>query len=308
MRRLTAICATILLSLLAFARSESVVERSARKMPDWVYSMEQGYIITTAEGKTMAEARDNAMLRVKERIITSIAEQIASETHQTISETVTDSDIASRDTYTKRIRTSSANIPFLKDISEAYVKDYYWEKVRTKSGEFYYRYNLKYPFSTVQIRRAVREFQEQEDALNQRVQYFDTIDFAHLRSIEEMLGTIEELRALQQTLDKEDTRQNRCRAIASKHNQMLQNIQLRFDEVSRTRCTYHLCYGKHPITYAKRPKIESNCLTEIQWRLTDQGGEIHYNHDAGCYEEESNYLNVGYTLNGQKVQAKTYIH
>ncbi len=308
MRRLLMLVYAIALPLLSFGGNERVVERSANRRPEWVYGMESGYIITTAEGRSIAEARDKAMQQVKERIITAVAEHIASESSQRVSEVIYNGNIESAETYEKQIRSNSANIPFINDISEAYAKAFYWEKVSKGKKEYYYRYNVKYPFSSVQIRRAIREYEAHEAELDARTEAFRNTDFATFGSVEEMLRTIDDLRIFQQSLAEEDVRRAQCRAIGARYNTMLSHIQLQFDTVSRAYCTYYLWYIDHIVTYSAKPKTESNCLTEIQWSPTPYGGKVSYNYHAGCYDEESNSLNITYRINGQKTTNQTIIH
>lgn len=307
MRGLSLLIAILLFPPASFGAGEKVVERSAKKVPSWVYGMETGYIITTADGKSMAEARDRAMEQVKERIIASVAEHISSESSRNTSETVHNGEIESIEIFKKQIRTQSGYIPFISNVSEAYVSDVYWEKIRTSDKGYRYKYNIKYPLSPAQIGHIIYEFRQREDMLNRRAEVLSRVDFARMQSVEEMLDTISALRVFQSSLPAGDARIEKCNAIRQQYAEMIKHIQVRYETVTREEAVYHLYYGEHVVSYTKEPKTSSNCLTATGWEPCNGGGRIRYNYDAGCYEDESNSLTVTYTIHGVKVSRKVLI-
>lgn len=307
MKRILIFVSLITFSLFSFAKGEKVIERSAKHTPDWVFGMEKGYIITAAEGSSMEMARSRAMQQVKERIISSVAEHIESETASQSSEIVTDDDISAMSIFVKQIKTKSANIPFLNNISEAHVEDYYWEKIELEKGKYSYVYNIKYPFSDLQIRQIIREFKEREAALNERLTAFESVDLGQLGSVEAMLDNMSQLQVFQQSLPEGDSRIQRCVTLNSRYKKMLAEIEIRFDKVSKRSAQYHLYYGTTMLSYSKKPQLSSNCLTQLQWMPLDDGGLVEYNFEQGCYEDENNYLIVTYKLNGVKITNQTIV-
>ncbi len=72
------IISCLLLAILAgnsFGQKTKVLDKN-KKRPDWVNGIVKDYIIAVGSGENIEAAQDKALLRVKENIITSIAENI----------------------------------------------------------------------------------------------------------------------------------------------------------------------------------------------------------------------------------------
>jgi hypothetical protein len=302
-------------SLAAFAAGEKVIESSSRKAPDWVYGMANDYIITTAEGSTMEIARTLAMQAVKERIVSSVAEHVEAEVSLLMQETTTDTDISAYSNFSKQIRSKSADIPFINNISEANVEDYYWEKVQKDKQTIVYRYNIKYPFSSLQIRLIIDDFKKYQAELKEKartleyqIAAFSNDDFTQYYTVEEMLSAINKLELFTKSLPQDDQKNSKtCAAIMQNYKKMISSIQVRTIEVTREYADVALYYGTKRITYDVAPKMNSNCLTELSYIPSDDSGRITYNFEYGCYEDEQNTLSITYTIVGKKINHTIYV-
>jgi len=76
MKKLILFTIGLSLCLSGISQKVKVLEKSARKPPEWVNGIVKDYIIVSASGETAESAQSNALLRIKERIISSIAENI----------------------------------------------------------------------------------------------------------------------------------------------------------------------------------------------------------------------------------------
>lgn len=309
MKRLLIVSILCTFSFALFGANEKVVERSARRAPDWLYGMQKNYIITTAEGSTIDIARDLAMQSVKERILTAVAEHVESDAQSALRETTHNGDIETLTAFSKQIASHSAYIPFLNDVSEAHAEDYYWEKIQKDKNTFYYRYNIKYPFSSVQIRHIIAEFKQHEADLDARVQAFSQVDFSTFTSVEQMLNQCSDLRAFTKLLPAEDARTRTCGAIQDHYRTMLGNLRIHVLQVSRSQTDVQLCYGAKPVVCLSKPRLKSNCLTELRYVPFEdgRGGHVLYNYDAGCYDDEQNYLNISFSIQGKNISEKIYV-
>jgi hypothetical protein len=313
-RVLSSIILTVF-SLVAFAAGEKVVEASAKKAPDWLFGMETGYIITTAEGTTMEMARTLAMQAVKERIVSSVAEHIESEVSMMMSETTTNNDIEALTVFSKQVRSKSADIPFINDISEAHVEEYYWEKVQIEKNVYAYRYNIKYPFSSLKIRAIIMEFKEHQAELRRiaqeradKIQAFSQENFAGCNSVEEMIELSNKLNTFITTIPVDDQKSiSTCHAIQQQYKKALAAIQIRVIEVTREYTEFELYFANKPISYYKTPKFKSNCLSEIAFVQGDLSSRIIYNYEAGCYEDDANNLEISYSILGNRIKQVVYI-
>ena len=302
-------------SLAVFAAGEKVIESSSRKAPDWVYGMAKHYIITTAEGSKMEIARTLAMQAVKERIVSSVAEHVEAEVSLLMQETTTDTDISAYSNFSKQIRSKSADIPFINNISEANVEDYYWEKVQKDKQTIVYRYNIKYPFSSLQIRLIISDFKKYQAELKEKartleyqIAAFSNDDFTQYNTVEEMLSAINKLELFTKSLPQDDQKNSKtCAAIMQNYKKMISSIQVRTIEVTREYADVALYYGTKRITYDVAPKMNSNCLTELSYIPSDDSGRITYNFEYGCYEDEQNTLSITYTIVGKKINHTIYV-
>ena len=302
-------------SLAVFAAGEKIIESSSRKAPDWVYGMASDYIITTAEASTMEMARTMAMQAVKERIVSSVAEHVESEASMLMQETTTDTDISAYTAFSKQIRSKSADIPFINNISEANVEDYYWEKVQKDKKTIVYRYNIKYPFSQLQICLIISDFKKYQTELKEKarsIEYqiaaFSNDDFTQYNTVEEMLEKVNKLELFAKSLPTDDEKnKGTCSAILQKYKKMIGSIQVRTVEVTRDCVDIALYYGSNRITYAMSPKMNSNCLTELSYIPKEDGARITYNFEYGCYEDDQNTLSLTYTILGKKINHSVYI-
>jgi len=309
MNRSLLICLMITFSLFASAKGEKVVDRSHKKTPEWVNSMQSGYIIATVAGRSIDEARNGAMEQVKQQIITSIALHIEGETSRSISQYETNDRIEAEVQFKQEIRTRTANIPFIHNISEVYVVDYYWEKVEVAKGKFDYHYSIKYPFSAEQLQIIISEYKDKELKIQRKLDEFSSVDFSTLESVEDMMAAIGEINGYIVTIPKEDEHHiKRCRAIKDKYNQMLSNLHIKFENVNRNSAIVKIFYGDHKIVCLMTPKIRSNCISEIQYVPQQDGGLIKYNYEAGCYDDESNELSVTFIVAGKKVSSTCYVY
>jgi len=315
MKKLLFVLLVSTFSLLAFAKGEKVLESSSRQTPGWVYGMETGFIITTAEAGTMDNARALAMQQVKERVLSSVAEHVESESSMSSSEMVTESDIQSLSVFAKQIKTKAADIPFLNDISEAHVADYYWEKVRKPNDQIVYIYNIKYPFSDLQIRHIIKEWKDAQalskleaKELEDKLAEYSRLRFSSLPTVENMLEKVNEVQMLQKSLPEKDEKHIKaCAAVIDGYKRQLGEIQIRQKNITREFCDYELMCGASVVTYQGKPKLKSNCLTEIQFEPTESGERIVYNYQAGCYEDEPNFIEITYTIFNKKITNKFFV-
>lgn len=285
---------------------EKVLESSQRKAPKWLYGMEKGYIITNAEARTLEGAREEAMLLVKERVLTSIAENVRTEARHDVTETVHNGEIESISQFAKQVRTRAAEIPYLSSISESKVESYYWEKVQLDKTTIVYRYNIRYPLPEIEVRFLVKAFKEDQARINSDIEAIKAVDFSTFASVEQMAEPFAKLKSLQAELSDEDPRRESCRAAQTHLQQQLANLRWVVLASDKNETTMMLYYGEHPVSCNQRLTLRSNCLTQIRYTSAEQQVRVSYNSD-GCYADEDNYLDVTLMVGSRKVSEKVMI-
>lgn len=125
----------IFVTLLAagVAAQTKVVERSAKKVPGWLNTAVEDYLVVSVTAGSLAEGQTKALTEITERIIQSVASNVTVSKKNTLSEVNVNGIIESSDAFTQISRIKSANLPFLKGISLSNVEEIYWEKVQDKA-------------------------------------------------------------------------------------------------------------------------------------------------------------------------------
>ena len=122
------------LSGTAGAQNYKVVESSSKKVPVWVNSQQQDYIIVQAIGNDIESLKAECLRSVRQQMIQAVAENVEFGSSSTISQESINNEIVSfMDNYTSTYETQAAKVPFLKGISMSKVEETYWEKRRDKS-------------------------------------------------------------------------------------------------------------------------------------------------------------------------------
>ena len=125
-----------------------VEESSAKKMPEWVMSTEKDYLIVTATGGDIEEAKAAVIESVKRQIAQSIATRIVAESNLQTSAFESGDSFSKSQSLETSVMSRTAKLPFIGEISLSKAADYYWERRYYRStGRYDYFYAVKYPFS-----------------------------------------------------------------------------------------------------------------------------------------------------------------
>lgn len=304
------VASAISLSIMA----DKVVDASAKKTPAWVGGMETGYIIVGAEGASLEDAKTKAMLQVKEQVISSIAVHITSNTSYQTRETILNGTADSHESYIKSVEMQCAEIPFVKGISEAKAEDYYWQKIQKDKQTYRYMYSVKYPFGSLEVRRLVAEFEQHErdkkqaaEAAISRAKELADTDFNTMQSVEEMTAHINDIRVAMTTLQDNQQAVDICKAALAKTKSMIENLDCRAEDVTRTGCTLRMYYGDHAVRCGVMPKLTSECIMSIRCRKDDDAYNVQYDYNSGCYDDEPNYMTATLQVAGTKLVRKIRI-
>ena len=98
MKRFTAMICLALVAICAFAETK-VMEKSAKKAPEWLYSATDGFIVVTVEASNLGEAQQRALQLVTERIILSVATSVSVNQNNEITSESTDGAVTEKETY-----------------------------------------------------------------------------------------------------------------------------------------------------------------------------------------------------------------
>jgi len=307
MKRLLFFVSALLLFGAAVA-ADKVIQSSAKRMPGWIGGMEEGFFIVSAEGGTLDEAQQKAMTRVREQIIYAVATNVHAATSIIMHEVTDNGVIRSHKEMDCKMSVKAADIPYLANVSPSHASDYYWAKVRRTDKSAYFTYHIKYPFSKSKLRTLVEEYEKQQKVINDTLQAFASVDFSTYDDLSEMLLQHSKIRQFEATLHEDDSRREICHAIRQFYERMLsQNLNIKTLSANRQETRVALAYGSKTIACTLVPKAKSNCLTAMNIQNQGDATLISYDFQTGCYEDESNWLDITYNVLNKKISTRCYI-
>lgn len=304
MKRLTILMCALLLAV-GVAAQTKVIDKSAKKAPEWLNTAVDDYLIVTVTAQSLADAQTKALAEVTERIIQSVASNVTVSARNEMSEVNSNGSIDSKDAYTRISKMKSANLPFLKGISSTKVEDVYWLKLQDKSTKKeYYEYSVKYPFSRAEQAGLVKQFEEldaekvaQYEALEQKIN--------EIESVEEIGSCIAQLDALIEYFF-DEVRLTQAKGLQKRYRQLYDALTVTgtFVEEGTYRCQVLL--EGNPVKVSVRPKVTSNCAGQLSVRPSEGAFIITY--DAiDCLPEEENFLDILFRIGGKKLEHKAFL-
>ncbi len=281
-----------------------VVDSSQRRAPEWVNALKQDFLIVSAEGLTISEAQQNVLLFLKERIVTSVADHVKSES-QLVTEEVNYNDnvYVFLEEYSATITTQSGDVPFLQGISLSKAEGYYWEQLRNRStGSEKYRYHIKYPFPDAELRKLVRDFQMKQLELTEQMENL-VAETGDVHTVEQILSNISELETLASYFV--DTRKEQALNGIIRYRGLLNSITLYKEASSPGDLTFGLRAGDRMFTTAQPPDVRSQCARITAVSPEDRHWVIQYNTDY-CYDDPENHIEVNYRIGTSSLRKKFY--
>ena len=278
-----------LILFLSSCANLKVIEKSASQKPSWIYGIEKDYLIGEGTGSDYNDAKYNALQMVKEKIVSSVAQSISFEQNIRVNETRYKKAIEFLEEYTSKTISKTGSRSYLQGISLSKVTDYYWEKQRVNRVEkvFYY---IKYPFIESDIQNLIKEWEEQEEQLSQRL---DTLKFnknVH-NTVESIIAEIEELQYLSGFFV--DQRKAVADISIINLENKLKAIQIVHEIDSLGVYKYYLMLGDDSIKTIQKPKVISNCAEINEVKSNNLNCIIKYEYD-NCLVEEENFLEIMY--------------
>jgi septum formation topological specificity factor MinE len=281
-----------------------VLDKSKKKKPDWVNATIEDFIIVTGNGKTIDEAKEQVIPKVREEIMNSVAVYVKSKSEMTIENENRNNIINTIERFKNTSTVETADIPSLKGLSLNKVSDYYWEKLRDKvSKEITVAYHVKYPFSKLELQKILDEFnkkeQEMTNKLNAIVDHIDDI-----KSLEEINTKIKQLKTLEDYFI--DNRKEKAQLGITQLQDMLKSVEIVPIENDLGTLKYGMKIGQKFYETSQKPKYKNSECVVVTSR-TSEGHEqiIKYTYED-CMEDEKNYIEVKYRFGNHKPEKRFY--
>ena len=123
MKKILSIILVLCTSLSLFGQYK-VVESSTRRAPSWVNSVQDQYLIVSAEGQSIEHAKEAVLANIKKQITQSIASRIVSESNLFSSALQNDGSVSKTQVVETAIKSRTAKLPFISEISLSKAEEY----------------------------------------------------------------------------------------------------------------------------------------------------------------------------------------
>ncbi|NVO10387.1 MAG: hypothetical protein HXX16_10540 [Bacteroidales bacterium] len=281
---------------------DKVIEKSG-KQPKWVNNLERDYIITVGSGATSQEAQQNALTMVKERIVSSVAENVKAKTELKKEEANYNNNISVfLEKFASQTTTESGKVPFLQGISLSKVQEFYWEKLQRKDKSVFFNYHIKYPFPEMELNKLVYDYKTRDAELTKQLEDL-LAQTETVESVEQVEKNIGELKVLIDYFM--DGRKNQAELGITKYQSLLASIELVEVESNLGELKYALRLGTRTISTVKKPITKSECA-RITSTINNQSNWLVKYDYANCYEDPENNILVKYRFGNSDVQKKFY--
>ena len=271
---------------------ERIIDKSG-KSPKWKNSTEKGFIIEVGKGASINDAKDKALAGVKESIVKSVAEQITSVTEENIRQTREGNSYLIAGTYTSSIRSKTAQMPFITGVSESKVDSYYWEKLKDKkTGNVSFYYFVKYPFSDLELKGIIMDFemqQKKEDLLLSDID--EKIETAN--SLDELAVNYREIKAILPQLEGSNKMQGEL--IMKRIQSQLKSVSFKELKSMPGSFAYILVYGNKELQVTLSPTLKSNCADNFKTTSSPESVLVNYSYN-GCFDNQSNKITLNYQI------------
>lgn len=279
---------------------DKVVERSAKKIPEWLTGAADGYLVVTVEAPSMAEAQRLALDEVTERIIRSVASNVSLDQSNVASETVRNGAVSSTDTYTRTSRIRSANLPFLNGISLSKVSDVYWVKLRDKQTKAErYEYSVKYPYTRMDQRMLQADFEELDAGKEAELEALER-KLDNITSLDDISAGIAGADALAEYFF-DNVRAAKVKSLKSRYNELYKSIGVIGMVTGNGIAECALSINGQAVRCGLVPVVSSNCASDINVIPADGTYRITYD-TADCLPDEENYLTVTFRVRGKRIE------
>lgn len=304
MKKLTFVILLTFFGIVAYTQPR-VLEKSGRK-PGWINGIEKDYIIVSGSGATINDAQNSALMIIKERIVSSVADNVKATSTMQTEETNTNKSVYSFfEKYSSQVSSQSGKVPYLQGISLSNANEFYWEKLLDKKiKKTSYEYHIKYPFPEFELKKLVSDFKfrdkELTDNLNRIEEEVETVT-----SIEQIESNLDELKALQDAFI--DARLDRVNTISARYRGLFKSVELTEVENNPGLIKFTLRLDDRIISTVKKPTVNSECARIKGTKNNVTDWEINYDYE-NCYEDPENNIAVSFRFGNTTVSKKFYFN
>lgn len=268
-------------------------QKQKKKAPDWINGTSQGYLIVSASGGTIQQAKDKAFSKVRENVVLSVAVQVRYASTATVSEKVHNDSRQYNEEFVSKVNLHSAELGFVNGISESKIADFYWVRTSKKKQPEVFTYFIKYPFSDSDLAallsdydREVRKRKEELDGLKKEVVLLSTQD--SLRTLNQKIGYFRS-----QTGFYDD------RVLSQLEFELNDFVKTSKFEIQRNELGYfELAMSRSGRPFLTTIENLSSELKDLRWERDGRSYKCYYDYSYMSYNDKVN-MEVSYNLMGK---------
>ncbi|MDD4748166.1 MAG: hypothetical protein PHW19_12890 [Salinivirgaceae bacterium] len=279
------------------------VDSNKNKRPKWINTIQKDYIIVTGSGATLDASQENALLKVKENIVRSVAENISVSSEMTTKEAMGDNVNSFFQNFEQTTQSQTGDVSFLKGIALNKAEDYYWEELKQGNNITFY-YHLLYPFSDLEMRKLVMAFEKADRELTEQLQ--DILNKIETTTIVEDMES--DITTLEKLLPKFlDTRKTKTEVGINQIKSRLKSINIVAVTKTNGSIEYELKIGSQTITTNRKPQVTNptKCATINGIEPSRTGWRISFEAKY-CYDDPNNLIRVKHTFRHATVSHDFY--
>ena len=293
--------AVLSLSLAATAVAETkVLERSVKKAPAWVGTAEDGYLIVNVRAATLAAAQEEALQKITEQIVKTVASNVSVQQHNVMNETVNNGRIESNDSFTKSTAIIAANMPYLKGITLAKAADVYWErKMDKKTKQEFYDYAVKYPFPPSERRKLIYEYEELDKSKEAELDALEQ-ELPDAMSTDAITQAVARLDALEEFFV-DNVRLAKIKTLRKRYNDLYKDVTVYGTFTAKGELVCGLELHGYRFDVPSMGRVDSNCARILSTGKCDERQfKITFNSDD-CLDDEVNTITVNFKVGGRNL-------
>ena len=306
MKKILVIALALMMPLCTMAQKKcfKLVEKSGDK-PEWVNKGSvKGYIIVQSEKPTLEEVKADAMQKVRSEIAASVATNV-SRTVNSYSQKTMEGDVSSTNRKMTIESTSKiAKMPAIQGVSITKADTYHEVYKNKKSGETYYNFYAKYPFSDFDLVELVTAYETHEKEIDEQIKSYEDA-LGNIETVEQIDSSITALGALNKELGEDDGRTERVNGIVNRYVKIYDNISIEIVENNPGKAIVKLVYDGKTITTSQKPRVSSNCAD--QFDAKNLGDKIVVNYKSEyCYAQDDNFIEIRFRFGSKYVKKQVY--
>lgn len=307
MKRYIIILLLLVIPFVGFSQKDfKLVEQSSKNKPNWIYANQMDtYMIQANMAASIEEAQDMVMTSLLDRIASSVAVVVASESTKETDWTI----VNDKDSYVENIKASTtlkvAKMPALQGISLSKA-EVYWERyMNKKTKESYYDYYILYPFSQFELQDLINAYNAQEKAYNDKIESYKN-SLAEKNSVDQILTDINDMKTLMKEFDEADSKYGNIKNIISLYEKTISNIYIDVLENENGKLVIQLKYDEKVMETKSLPKLKSECARDFSKKHNGDKIELTFN-TFDCYEQDDNYVEIRFNFGKKRIVEKVNI-